>query len=385
LPSANEYNLFVWVIIGSVAVSALIAFALMVLLVVIRSHNAKVRQRQDELVKRWRDIFKAPYTGDPEPNPLPRIEDNDWFTVLQLFVQFHDIRDHDRHRAHEVFPKLDTLARKLRIPDYALGLLRRGDDAEKLLAVNVLGHVRDKRAYDMAVALCDERGPELSRAAAHCALRIDPRFLDRVLELITSREDWVRSRIEQMLREVGPEQVTETMTRSIMAANDVGKPRLLDYVRFCTPAGARQICRDVLATALHHETIAAALRSLAPLASDDDHATAVRYCRYRVPIVALSALRVLRKCVRYEDKDLLTELTANRDYWVRLRAAEAVVQLYGDTGLAEEFMSEHKDRFARDAIKQAIAERRMFALRKPRGERRGTPSGNGASKGPVPA
>jgi hypothetical protein len=367
----NASNLLVYIIETSVAISAVMVVALVVLLLVVRVANETRRRRREALTTRWRNVFKTAYTGEEPPDPLPAVAPKDWFIVLQLFVQFHDVREKDKPRAHEVLPKLDAFAEEIGIHEYALQLLEKRDNAEKILALNVLGHLREPRAMDRAVALCDEEGAELSRAAAHCALRVDPRFIDAMLELVRERDDWVRSRVEAMLKEVSSADLDPAMSRAMEDADERGKQRLLDYLRFCSPGAARVICKSVLDFAKEDETVSAALRSLAPLAGENDHGLALRYCSHHSPIILLSALRVLRKCVRYDDRDLLVSLTAHRDYWVRLRAAEAVVQLYGDTGLAQEFASEHPDRYARDAIRQALAERKLFAMRKAPPDRRG--------------
>ncbi len=344
---------------------------LVVLLLVVRVTNERRRRRREAVTSRWRNVFKTAYTGDECPDPLPPVDLKDWFIVLALFVQFHDMREKDTPRAHEVLPKLDVMAEEVGIDEYALRLLEKGDDADKILALNVLGNLREPRAMDGAVALCVEEGAELSRAAAQCALRIDPRFIDATLELVRMRDDWVRSRVEAMLKEIPAEELDPAMSRAIESAEERGKQRLLDYLRFCSAGPARVICKNVLDFAKEEETVAAALRSLAPLAGESDHGLALRYCKHHSPIVLLSALRVLRKCVRYDDRELLVRLTAHRDYWVRLRAAEVVVQLYGDSGLAQEFAREHPDRYARDAIRQALTERKLFAMRKPAPDRRG--------------
>lgn len=369
--SGNASSIFTGIIIASVVISTVMTVSLTILLVVVRIRNTASRKHRETLVSRWRNTFKTAYTEEPEPDPLPQIGVRDGFTVLQLFVQFHDIREKDRPRAHEVFPRLDAMAARCGVDELALRYLEKGDDPEKLLALNVLGHIRDRRAFDRAVALVDEEGPELSRAAAQCAMRIEPRFIGVLLNLVRDRDDWVRSRVEAMLKEIPQVDLDPAMREAVENAEDAAKPRLLDYLRFCTPTKARVICKDVLDSARDPETIAAALRSLAPLAGDNDHGLALQFCAHEKAIVLLSALRVLRKCVRYDDRELLANLCAHRDYWVRLRAAEAVVQLYGETGLTQEFMEEHPDRYAKDAIRQAIAERKMFARRKPELDRRG--------------
>ena len=210
--------------------------------------------------------------------------------------------------------------------------------------------IRDVRALDGALALTHDKGPELSRAAAHCALRLDPSFIAGMLHLLRERDDWVRSRVETMLREVDPDALGVAMRDAVADASEEEQPRILDYVRFCPANSAHNICDGVLDTSLKPEALAAALRSLVPLASDRDHQMAVRFSNHEDSIVALSALRVLRKCVLHEDRELLVKMTSHHDYWVRLRAAEAAVQLFGTADLAREFSASLADPFARDAM-----------------------------------
>ncbi|HUY11719.1 MAG TPA: hypothetical protein VMV73_05615 [Candidatus Dormibacteraeota bacterium] len=346
--------------------------ALVIAFVVIRTRNAYSRRRQTLLTDRWRSIFKTAYTGEDPPEVFPAIGKRDWFTVVSLFLQFHQLRDKDRDRAQEVHPKLDDIARKIDLDERALLWLHRGDDAEKIIAFKALGELREPAALDDAVKMSSDEGAELSRAAAHCALRIDVRFTDGVLELVRDRDDWVRSRVEQMLKEIAQIDLDEGMRAATENADEAGRRRLLDFMRFCSPSPARSICKRVLNDSSETETIAAALRSLAPLASEEDRPLALRYCAHDDPIVLLSALRVLRKCVRYDDRELLVRLASHRDYWVRLRAAEAIVELYGESGLIDEFIVELKDRYARDAIAQAITDRQMMARRKAPRDRRGS-------------
>lgn len=372
MPYVDATSLIVRLIEISVALAALLVVASLAALLVVRTQNGIMRRRQNGLNRRWRDVFVTAYTGATSPHPMPRIGQKDAFTVLQLFEQFHDIRDTDRARASDVVPKLDAMAHALALDDVALDLLKKGDDADKILALNVLGHLREARALAPAVKLSSSPVGELARAAAYCALRIDPAFAPRLLELVRDRDEWARARVEMMLRDIEPEALDRAMIAAFDGAVDAGLVRLLDYLRFCSPPTARDILRKLLRSSRDIEVVAAALRSLAPLAGDPDRDVALRYCRSSESVIAISALRVLRKCVRYEDRDELVQLTANRDYWVRLRAAEVVVQLYGDTGLAEEFAASHPDRFARDAIRQALAERKRMSTRRANVDRRGS-------------
>ena len=371
LPFANASDLFIRLIEINVAVFGALAVLLTVLLVVVRSYNGGRRRHRERVVAAWRAIFKTAYTGESAPAPLPRIDRNDWVDVLQLFVNFHELREHDRGREDEVFPALDAIAAGGEFASRALRFLTEGDDPERLLGLNVLGHLRDRAALPHAIELSSHDSPEVSRGAAHCALRIEPRYLTGVLELVGNREDWVRSRIEGMLCEVETHALDVAMLRAVTTADEGGIRLLLDYIRFCSSETARAITRGALARSIDPETIAAALRSLAPLAQEEERATAVRFCAADSPIVLISALRILRKCVRLDDYDLLVRLTAHRDYWVRLRAAEVVVELLGDGEQSIAFANAHPDRFGRDAVRQALSEKHALARRIPVTERRG--------------
>ncbi len=348
----NAFSLFEFIIKISVGLSALMTVALLAALILVRSRNAIYRRRQIMLTTRWREIFVRAAAETSLPDSFPEIRKQDWFTVLAVYIEFQGVH------------VSDEIAIRLGIADYALSLLDRGDDADKILALKVLGHLRDARALESAVVLTREDGPELSRTAAHCALRIDPSFIALTLRLLLVRDDWVRSRVETMLREVDADALGTAMHDAIAGAPEEEAPRLIDYVRFCPAASAHSICYGVLNTSHQPEALAAALRSLAPLAHDAHHAMAVRFTNHEDSIVALSALRVLRKCVRDEDRDLLVKMTAHHDYWVRLRAAEAAVQLFATAERAQEFSASLTDRYARDAIEQVLSEKAMAARRR---------------------
>ena len=351
----NVSDTFDLIVKASFLLSAAMVLLLLATLIVVRTRTALYFHHRNLVTERWRDIFKSAYNDEQPAQQLPPIRKGDWFTVLGLFVAFHGAREN-----------LDALARRAGIDDYALALLQRGDEADKVLAFKTLGHFRDHRALEPAKRLAQDKGPELSRAAAHCALRIEPEFVGGVLELLLDRDDWARSRVELMLGEVDQHGLDVAMMDAIAGATDDTKPRLLDYVRLCSPTMARKICTRVLAEASDPEVLAAALRSLAPLASEGDRDMAIRYSASSSSIVALSALRVLRKCVRESDRGLLVAMMSHSDYWVRLRAAEAAVQLLGETPDVETFASTLTDPYARDAVKQVLSERAMAGRRTPK-------------------
>lgn len=362
--SASASELFTFLIAVNAAVFAVLALALVVVLVWLRSRNAARARRERQLVATWRPIFTTAYVGTP-PTALPTIAEDDTFYVLGLFATFLEIREHDVHRTDEILSKLADIAASSGIKRRALRSIQHGDEADKLLGLKIAGALRDRDALPYAVKLCSEPGTDLSREAATCALRIDPKHtLTKVLGLVAVRADWTRSRVEAMLRPVPIGMLDDTLAAAIDGATDDELRRLLDYVRLCSHDAARAICANVVARALNPEAIAAALRSLAPIATNEDRVIALLYSRAQDPIVVIAALRILRRCPSADDRSLVAHLLGHRDYWVRLRAAEVLIESLRTDEAAEAFAQDLRDRFARDAIKQAIADRRALARRK---------------------
>lgn len=369
--STGASDLFTFLIELNVAVFGVLALALVVILVRVRARNARRTERDRRLVATWRPIFTTAYTG-MLPASFPAVDERDWFSLLALFAQFQDLREHDIPRAARIAPRLRSIAEGAGLKVRALSMIEHGDGAEKLLGLKVAGNLRDRDALAHALRLCNDESAELSRAAAHCALLLDAKqSLPKVLHLLAVRDDWSRSRVESMLRSVPVEQLSEDLPIAIEVSDDVETRRLLDYVRLCSPASARSVCGKILAKNTHPETQAAALRSLAPLAAADDRATALRFCNAREAMVAIAALRVLRRCASTDDRAVLALLLAHRDYWVRLRAAEVLVGLFPSDEAVETFARTLHDPFARDAIKQALTERRSLAGRISAPDRRG--------------
>ena len=271
------------------------------------------------------------------------------------------------------------MARALGLDTFALQLLEKGDDADRIVALTTLGQLADRRAFKSALALLRAPNGELSRAAGHCLLRLDPSSIDRVLVEVRDREDWARPRVEQMLRELDNSRLDAALQRAIAVSDDRGKSGLLGVVRCCSIEANRRICRDVLRTAGNPEVVAAALRALGPVAQARDVLLARGYVEHPLAFVRLAAVRVLSTSATSSDRDIFERLLADGDYWVRLRAAEALVALNRGNSSALDVAQRHDDPLARAAVTAAIAEFEGGVNSSGRiSNRRGNQSGPGA-------
>jgi hypothetical protein len=353
LDYANVFNEFIRVM--EVAVLVFTALALLGIVTIVGLRICKERRdvRSAELESRWRAIFRSVFTNPV--SELPAVKGGELFTVLLVFNSVRVLRRSDRETANSYAEQLDDMALRIGLDAYALRLLERGDDADKIAALNTLGLLNDLRAFDMARELMRSHGTELSRAAAHCMLRLRPASIDSVLTAVRDRDDWVPAYVETMLREVGIDVLDRAMTRIIAASSDAGKLALLDWVPCCSPDAIRAISRQLLDSSEHPEILAGALRALAMVPQEPDGVYGRRFINHPASFVRLAALRVLREAGSAEDEPLFVALLADPDYWVRRRAADVFVHLNHGNSAAASLATTHPDSFARAALSEMLA------------------------------
>jgi HEAT repeat protein len=165
-----------------------------------------------------------------------------------------------------------------------------------------------------------------------------------------------------MLSEIDPHALGDGLASAIdrsQAAGDIGGTvRLLGFLSYGSPEVARDACRRVLDPVGNSELLAAALRGLAEVALPGDAAVARRHAQDTRAHVRLAAIRVLRAVGAGEDLALLGSMVTDPDYWVRRRAAEALVAL-GGVGAGPPpigALAAVVDANARAALVQAVAD-----------------------------
>jgi HEAT repeat protein len=360
---ASGFNLFIRAMEIAVLFFGAVCIVLGAVLVVLRRRNQNIFRRRSELQQRWQKTFRSAFTAPTAE--FPPILRQDRYDVLLVFNQVRQLRqsdrDSDRDERTAYGATLDEMARRIGLDAYAATLLDRKDDADKIAALNLLGWQGDARLIPMVRNLMKTGRASLSRAAAEALLRMDPTSVEEVVIQVRDRFGYVRARVELMLREVGTARLDPALTRVIATSDDRGKMRLLDYLGCSSPSAARQICRDVIATSTNAELVAAALKTLATVAQPEDADLGRRFAADDRPFLRLAALRVLKETAGTQDLQLLEQLTSDSSWWVRQRAAEALVSVDAGSEIAARVLEAHEDPYARAAVTAALASQRASA------------------------
>lgn len=336
--------------IGIIFCSLLMLVAVFILRVrlLIRQHRERFYEAQ------WQPLLAECVLSVPKQ--LPQVPRNMRYRFLRLW-NFHYESLVGGTRSN-----LEALAGAMRLENVARTLMDTGNFRERMIAVMTLGHLRDRTQWHELRALVADPSPILSLLAARALLDIDASAtLVWLVTVMAAREDWPLSRVVTILKEVGPDMVTTPLITATDAAvrTEGGGHQVARLLRMMEVAHtervapvARRIARDVQ----DPELIAAALR----LVQDPRDLDIVRvHAGHEAWYVRASAMRVLGRIGGAADQPLLIDKLGDGHWWVRYRAARALLALPG-TRIEdlEKIRDTLDDRYAADILTQAIAEAR---------------------------
>lgn len=237
-------------------------------------------------------------------------------------------------------------------------LLRNGNFEEQLIAATALGHLGDKQAWGQLLALLNKPSPLLSMTAARALVLIDPdKARDIVLPLIIKHRDWMPIRSALMLKQADPQFQKAYLTLLDCDAQQP-PPYLLRLMRLLSPEQINQplsFVREYLMNSDDPNLIAACLRLVCHPSElelvrgqfDNEHWTV------QVQIAAVLARIGAPKDVHY-----LLSLLNSGQWWVRYRAARALIELpFINRRAIKRLIDSRSDVFARDILLQIVAEK----------------------------
>lgn len=338
-----------WSGVGATVLSLL----LLAWTLVLRVFAARARRREARVVARWRPILIEAALG--ETVALPLLAARDRMSFLRLWMGLHEsVRG-------EAADGLRAVARGLRLHLIVRLWLDRGL-ARRLIAGEALGMLREDSAWEDLSALATSAHPLVSVVAARAALRIAPeRTLERMFPAWVLRRDWPMSSLMGMLDEAGPDRVTPPLLRSLHEAAAIGTNEGLPRLIRCLPVAhwheALPLLRTLLARSADVDVLIACLRAI----GEAQDADAVRPLLTNAAwAVRVQAARTLGQIGTAADAPALTALLSDPVWWVRLRAAEALDALPGAArDRLPALLAEHPDRYARDAVTEVLARRRL--------------------------
>lgn len=339
-----------WVAWGTLVVIALLLLMLMVLGMV----NRRETVRQQAFQWRWRPLLMQVALGDAVPS-LPALKAPDRLRLLKLWVHLQlSLRGQARDR-------LAALGMQLGLDGLARRWLRKGHRAEQLLALLVMGYLRHESLRPGLREPLAHPSSALALHAGWALLRLAPaEEADAVAEQLLTRHDldWVR--VSVLMREhrtvLAPRVIHRLQTLGQGSPQEVARS-LAHALKLAGALGLQlppAVLQPMLAPGQTLDVLIAALR----LVQEGTLADAVRaLVTHPAWPVRAQVARTLGRIGQEADVQHLLVLLTDAQWWVRYRAAQALVALPClPRPRLQALVEGLSDRYARDMVQQVLVE-----------------------------
>lgn len=330
--------------VGSAAFGATLLISLQI--VFLRVGLRRRERLGASTVGKWRPVITAAAAGVP-PTSLPPLQRDEYVAFIKLWLHFHVSL---RGNAAEA---LNALARSLGCARIARGMLESGDRSQQLLAILVLGRLRDADAYPLLRRFSSHRARTLSMHASWALVQIDPARAAEGMapDLITDGE-WPVREVVTVLQQARSECEPVLLAMAARGA-PAHLPRLLQVIeglRIALPASLAASLLDDK----DPEILISVLRCIGDPAVRGGVLPLLQHGDWRI---RLQAARTLGRIGRRDDLPALTGLLNDSQWWVRYRTAQAIAGLpFLAPGELEAVADNTGDRYASDILRQVMAE-----------------------------
>lgn len=338
----------------SIAIVVLVLF-LMAYILFLRALLLMKERRYRDFSKLWRPILLNS-TGN-RLDRLPHVESADRFSFLILWNMVRE----EKHGDEKTRNWMNSVAMATGIDRIAKRLLGKHSIRKKLLAVVTLGQLRDKSQWEKLCQMATSDHALLSLAATQAIARIDREAAVPIfIPLILRRVDWPAAKVASILGEIGPDLVSKPLADAFMEAPGEEMQRLIPYLETCHDAVALAAVRRILTDPPDDKVIGPCLYVIGKFHNEKDLKLVRRYLVHPRWHIRAHAAACLGKIGTKEDGEKLVTLLTDPEWWVRYRAAQAIVGLPSfSIGRIHKLKEGLDDRYARDILEQVIAEKRL--------------------------
>lgn len=339
-----HYACITWIGIGAVGLT----LVLVLMMLCLRMALNRRTQKEQAFLSVWRPLLLSSLHSSV-PAILPTIAADERVYFLKLWNNLM------RTSHGEEKGNLVSIAYSVGCDYFSRRLLRHGDRVDCLLATLALGHMRDQPSWDLLVTQTLAADHVTSSYAFQALVQIDAEATaQQLMPLLLAREDWPITHVAAILQSAQGAFLQPLLeaTTDIKSVHLVRTLRLIKALHLAIP---QAIVLRLLDQANDTDTIIAALR----IANDVGLLTHVRTCLNHPDWrVRVQAAKVLGRIGEHADINRLVPLLADREWWVRYRAARALISMpFFSIVETEQLRDNLSDRFARDMLGQVLAER----------------------------
>ncbi len=308
-------------------------------------------RRRAVVVDRWRGVLVAALLSETEAREcrLPRARGRDREYVLEEWNGVASTVE------GESMANLVVLAERLELGRLARTMLHKRGLGTRLLAIQTLGHLRDRSVSGTLVSLLDHPNTALSATAAQALVQIDARsFMPQLMQRVVERRDWPPASVFRILKTAGPALVTQPLCNAILTSDPETSVRLLRFSELARTETIDQLIELLLRERDEPSVLSAAL---AAISSQGGIPRLTQLARHEAWFVRVQAAKLLGRVGEERDLPVLEKLLSDPVWWARYRAAQAIVALpFMGPNTLRSIRDAQSDPFAEDMMRQAMAE-----------------------------
>lgn len=333
-------------VIGGSLVVVLTA-CLLITIAVLRYHAEWQKKRDQKLTDTWQPIFF--HALENMPFQIPELPTFHRQYVLVLWIRITELVLGDAQ------VRLKKLAGTLGLDEFAKGLILRSRISDRMIATLALGRMGCNEAWGEIASAVRDPHPVLSFLAVRSLLQIDPKRAAPILMYeMGFREDWPIRNIVAALSEIDTELLVPDLLNALRMAREAQLSRLLRVAEMVHSDEIWTLLIPLLDPEQPSEVLVAALKAV----KDPRNLGMARaLASHPEWPVRTQVAATLGRMGLAQDVDLLTQLLTDPQWWVRYRAANALVSIPAIT--RPQLHDVHRglqDRFAAEVLEQALAE-----------------------------
>jgi HEAT repeat protein len=334
----------------SAEVAALAAALMMLIALVVRQHIRREDLLRARVVDTWRPLLARIAIEDAAAPPLPAVSRRELPFFLEEWNAVHDaLRGVSAGR-------LNALASRYGFNVIARRGLRSRSIGARILAIRTLGHLRDESAWkDLQEQLASSNALVSFYAAAALVLIDATRAMPGIMNQLAERESWPGEAMARLLVDAGADIAREPIRALMLSLAPDKVPPLLPWLSHVDAVLGSEVAIELLHRNPDHEEIAAAaLLVIQDPALLDELAV---FANSANPHVRENLAQAYGRLGGLGQIETLVRLMSDRVWWVRYRAAQAVLKLKNmDAARLEAVRAGLSDPYARDMLEQARAE-----------------------------
>lgn len=302
----------------------LFLFAMFVLVVIflLKIKRTRHNQKKSLYLKQWQEHFlfsQESLTSQKVPKAY-------MLDFLRLWNHYHE------SLKGESLKDLNRLGYTLKINKVCQKWLTYFSIRKKIMALITLGNLADKTSFNKISKEIHNKNPLIASMAARSLVKIDEdQAMDHIVGFLLSDRNLFSENIssiftKEILKNINSYKLADPFLKKLKRSSIKQKLFLLEYFPYLPYEKYISTIRDMLSNTFHPEILC---RCLKLLKDPRDLSYAKRHLNSHAWFVRLQAIRFIGEAGTQEDLPLLLKALNDANWWVRYRAAEALIQFPG--------------------------------------------------------